>query len=110
MIKQIHNIGSDHSQSSWQLGHRLRVLAPTDTVTSICDQSSSTIAKIDCIELEIESKVVGFTKEPLLVINLPDLQRGALYQLCCHSIAPSRHPCYVVLDNAKIHRVLVIHQ
>ena len=37
-------MSSDHRQSSWQLGHHLRGLTPTDTVISIRGQRLSTIA------------------------------------------------------------------
>ena len=44
MTTWIDKKGSDHRQSSQQLGHHLRGLTPTDTVKSIHGQRLSTIA------------------------------------------------------------------
>ena len=53
MIIWIDETGSDHRQSSRQLGHHLRGLTPTDTVISVRGQCLSTVAAMSTRGIEI---------------------------------------------------------
>ena len=105
MIIWINEMGSDHRQSSQQLGHHLRGLTPTDAVISIHGQRISTIAAmsprgIEDIEVYSETTngetFAGFVQRCIVPIMLP--------------FSGSNPRSVLVLDNASIRHVQEVHQ
>ena len=105
MIIWINEMGSDHRQSSRQLGHHLRGLTPTDAVISIHGQHISTIAALSprgIEDIEVYSETTngetfaGFVQRCIVPIMLP--------------FSGSNPRSVLVLDNASIRHVQEVHQ